>query len=66
MLKILSLIWQTWKKIADFILEKFFQLVLLVFYFTIMVPFAFLFSFDRETFHPGWQESPSSKGDEQY
>ena len=67
MMKILSLIWSTWKKIANFILESFFKVVLFVFYFTVMLPFALVFMLvDKETFNPGWQSSPASNGDEQY
>jgi hypothetical protein len=67
MINILKKIWSIWKTVAETILEWAFRLILLVFYFTIFMPFAIVFKYtDKETFESGWHNCTLSKGEEQY
>jgi hypothetical protein len=67
MFNLLKKIWKIWKKVAETVLEWCFRIVLLVFYFTIMLPFALIFkSTNKEVFEPGWHNCTISKGEEQY
>lgn len=65
MLKILSIIWETWKKIANFILESIFRVILFIFYFTIFTPFALIYKIgEDESFKTGWHKISASKGED--
>ncbi len=67
MLKVLSAIWETWKKIANFILESIFRIILFVFYFTVLLPFALIFRISQgESFKTGWHKIQASQGEDLY
>lgn len=67
MLDLLKKIWHLWKSFVDKVLELAFQLLLLIFYFTILIPFAFIFKIsDKETFVSGWFKATDSKGEDLY
>lgn len=60
-------LWGYWRAFADAVLETVFQVLLLVFYFSILIPFALIFKFtDKETFAPGWFKSLESKAKDLY
>jgi predicted PurR-regulated permease PerM len=66
-LEFLQTLWRYWKRFADFILETVFQCVLLVFYFTVFMPFALVFKFlDKDTFQSGWRQFLKSKAEDLY
>lgn len=63
----LKKIWRLWRKFADFVLELVFQIILFVFYFTVLVPFALIFkSSDKLSFAHGWKSSNESKAEDMY
>lgn len=67
MLDLLKKIWHLWKSFVDGVLELAFQILLFVFYFTILIPFAFMFKLsDKETFASGWFKAMESKGEDLY
>lgn len=67
MIKLLIRIWKYWKAFADWVLRTIFQAILLVFYFTILIPFALFFRFsDKETFLSGWKPASASSSSEMY
>ncbi len=64
---LLKKIWKLWKALADRVLRTAFQIILLVFYFTVLVPFAIIFNIaDRETFLSGWKTSNASQAKDMY
>lgn len=66
-MELLTKIWKLWKALADRILRTVFQVVLLIFYFTILIPFAIIFNLsDRETFLAGWKPSNESQAKDMY
>jgi hypothetical protein len=66
-MELLKKIWKTWKAIADRILRTAFQIILLVFYFTVLVPFSIIFNLtDKETFLAGWKPSNESQAKDMY
>ncbi len=66
-MRLIKFIWKCWKALADWVLKQAFHLILLVFYFTILVPFALVFQIiDQESFSPGWKTSPISKAEDLY
>ncbi len=64
---LLKKIWNLWKAFADRVLRTAFQIILLIFYFTILVPFAIIFNItDKETFLAGWKASNASQAKDMY
>ncbi len=66
-MELLKKIWKLWKAFADRVLRTFFQIILLIFYFSILIPFALVFKLiDQETFGPGWKSSDASEAKDMY
>ncbi len=64
---LLKKIWKLWKAFADRVLRTAFQFILLIFYFTILVPFAIIFNItDKETFLAGWKPVNESQAKDMY